>query len=514
MAASSYSSYRARISFDPTESSRAPVDEGQLSGYFDDHLTRELLGLGNGDLLLQSGTYGAREPGQAPFPFSLIREGPSDRRLLPFVPRRFSDVAFPYSMHDRNGQFFIPLPLLRAQREELGRIVRRVLTTASDVGRSPPEYLRELVPRVTYDREPFETVGAYQDSFPYQFLPYFTPSGSRARWIRIWRLLAIGEGYLQLCTAAFGSTTEWQRSPPVGLRLDCVPRAEDLPLFRAYRRLGVLMEGHVPNLDLTGFTEIDALQILLGPRAEELPPSMLQPAAFLEPTDDDGLVWSVVNEGYDATLFNEFGYTQTRRDRRIRRAELAEEAQQATGTEEDHGYPADVRFFDERISPEQAESRELVPYGVQGLRSAMPSTSNLLLPPPGELSTGPSTPTSTSGQTSALASSRHDPSDGSGPHRRPRQTNRSRDFQGTPRAPRRRKGPKGPRFSGGNTEPLGDSSAPYHPYSSTRPRDDADSSASLDPFFVDNRLALRDQSLALAESAAPSSRPAPLTACK
>ena len=75
----SHLSIRHRITFDPALSSPAPVQEGVLSGYFEDQAIRELLVLEDADVLLCLGTYSDREPGGAPIDFSLLSEGSYDQ---------------------------------------------------------------------------------------------------------------------------------------------------------------------------------------------------------------------------------------------------------------------------------------------------------------------------------------------------------------------------------------------------------------------------------------------------
>jgi hypothetical protein len=72
--------------------------EGPQKGYFNDQLTRDLLGLKNEEFLLNSGTYGAKEPSHHPVEFALLHQGDFEIRLLPFVPRGqaygFSNLVF------------------------------------------------------------------------------------------------------------------------------------------------------------------------------------------------------------------------------------------------------------------------------------------------------------------------------------------------------------------------------------------------------------------------------------
>jgi hypothetical protein len=70
-----HASIQHRISFDCEASSPAAVTEGPQKGYFNDQLTRDLLGLEKEEVLLNSGTYGVKEPGRHPVEFALLRQG-------------------------------------------------------------------------------------------------------------------------------------------------------------------------------------------------------------------------------------------------------------------------------------------------------------------------------------------------------------------------------------------------------------------------------------------------------
>jgi hypothetical protein len=81
----------------------APVQEGALSSYFKDGLTRELLGLEATDHLLHSGSYGHKEPGRAPVDLTLVHGRSYDQRLLPFVPKDQYYFERNLAFHHLNG---------------------------------------------------------------------------------------------------------------------------------------------------------------------------------------------------------------------------------------------------------------------------------------------------------------------------------------------------------------------------------------------------------------------------
>ena len=66
---------------------RAPVESGRKCGYFNDGAMRVLLALTEEDHLQAVGTYGAKELGEYPVDFMILRNGSYDQRLMPFVPK-------------------------------------------------------------------------------------------------------------------------------------------------------------------------------------------------------------------------------------------------------------------------------------------------------------------------------------------------------------------------------------------------------------------------------------------
>jgi hypothetical protein len=63
-------------------SSAAPIQDGAVSGYFEDTLTRSLLGLTVYNRLLHSGTYSPEEPGHASTKLALLVDGDYNQLLF------------------------------------------------------------------------------------------------------------------------------------------------------------------------------------------------------------------------------------------------------------------------------------------------------------------------------------------------------------------------------------------------------------------------------------------------
>jgi hypothetical protein len=165
----------------------------------------------------------------------------------------------------------------------------------------------------------------------------------------------------------------------VSVNVDCAPcNAEDLQLLRAYRSYGIAMEGNVPELNMEGFSIVDALRALLGPHlgSEELIAHFDQ-LSELEPFNEDGLVWLEFNKGYDKDVVNDFGYTQTRHFKQYLRDEKVRNNQQPS---EDSGSEEPMGSTKEVVLQELSHKHELEPYRMKEIQEAMPLPSLLLLP--------------------------------------------------------------------------------------------------------------------------------------
>ena len=99
---------------------RAPLESGHKRGYFNDGATRVLLGLTQDDYLQVAGTYGAKELGEYPVNFVLLRNGSYNQRLLPFVPiRRGTMRVVHIEMHQTNRQWMPTTRALRSLEKDL-----------------------------------------------------------------------------------------------------------------------------------------------------------------------------------------------------------------------------------------------------------------------------------------------------------------------------------------------------------------------------------------------------------
>jgi hypothetical protein len=380
-----------RITCNPEGVPPAPVNEGALHGFFDDQATRSLLGLVDGDVLLSSGTYGLKEPGQRPIQLSTLREDLHDRRLLPFVPKNFSFES-PLDLHEQNHQWLVHANSLHDLKEELNRARAGALAVASDVPLSLPSYARELVPKLLYQER--ET-----RSFQYQFQPFFSPSAYRARYARIYRVIALLDAYSNAGHRILSDRADWKLGEPIRIIFDQIHvTSEDLELARAYNYLGVPVLG-MPSIEPREHYDMEnARDALLGKRQGKATPliSFDPSPEYLEGTNDDALDYCLINPSYDASVFNSDGTRKTAAQRRDDREQAEDEEWSGSLNQmmrDPAGAPAsgDARTADRASSPITREPSAL---GVTLGEAAGTLPSPLLPHTPSAESSSPSVPPS------------------------------------------------------------------------------------------------------------------------
>jgi hypothetical protein len=212
-------------------SSAAPIQDGAISGYFEDTLTHSLLGLTVYNRLLHSGTYGPEEPGHASTKFALLVNGEYDRLFLPFIPHNHNFYR-PLVMHERNKQWLMKRNALKSLRSAFDSALRNAQRIASRILLPLPSYTCVLVPKLLYK-------GREEDPlFPHQFRPFFTPSATRARWVWIHRVILLLLGFTNLCRRLLDKQSPWEEGEPVGLLVDTNLASEkERQLLRAYQYL-------------------------------------------------------------------------------------------------------------------------------------------------------------------------------------------------------------------------------------------------------------------------------------
>jgi hypothetical protein len=173
-------------------SSAAPIQDGAISGYFEDMLTHSLLGLTVYNRLLHSGTYGPEEPGHASTKLALLVDGDYDWLFLPFIPHN-RNFYRPLVMHERNKRWLMKCNTLKSLRSAFDSALCNAQRVASQIQLPLPSYACVLAPKILYE-------GKEEDPlFPHQFHPFFTPSATHTRWVRIHRVILLLLGFTNLC---------------------------------------------------------------------------------------------------------------------------------------------------------------------------------------------------------------------------------------------------------------------------------------------------------------------------
>ena len=307
----SHSSIHHRVTYDAFESSPAPAQEGPQNGYFNDQATRELLRLSGEDSLLHAGTYGFKEPGQAPIDITWLENGTYDQRLLPFVPRGYR-VASP-AFHLQRGQYLVRADARKSLREWLNKALFDSQDLGAKVSLSLPSYALQLVPKLLHpDR-------STTMELPYQFQPFFTPSAVRARWVRVHRVIALLEGYINLCQRILAPQEDWKIGSPIGLKLNPKQASDaDLQLARAYHFLGLSVEGYTPAETQDAYSLDHAQDALLGRQLGKARSfvSFDTTELELEGTDDDALYYEYIKPDYDQAIYRPDGVKKDRSELR------------------------------------------------------------------------------------------------------------------------------------------------------------------------------------------------------
>jgi hypothetical protein len=190
--------------------------------------------------------------------------------------------------------------------------------------------------------------------FPHQFHPFFTPSATRARWVRIHRVILLLLGFTNLCCRLLDEQSPWEEGEPVGLLVDTNLTSEkERQLLQAYQYLQVPIEGNAPASDLQGYTLEDAQNALLGLRkGKEVPVvSFDAPPNNLLGTDDDGLIWYECNPDYDKAEFEPDGQRKTAL---VRREDAEQRKEDEMGDSSDSDDDSDG---EDGLSPEGGQQR-------------------------------------------------------------------------------------------------------------------------------------------------------------
>ena len=156
---------------------RAPVGSGCKRGYFNDSATRVLLALTEEDYLQTAGTYGAKELGEYPVDFALLRNRSYNQRPMPFIPKHRGTMRVVHiELYQTNRQWMPTSQALRGLEDELQLAITQPKEAAQCTKLPLPEYAFELMPHLCYRDSPDDSF------FEYQFQIWFELEAHYGRW--------------------------------------------------------------------------------------------------------------------------------------------------------------------------------------------------------------------------------------------------------------------------------------------------------------------------------------------
>ncbi len=390
---------------------RAPVESGRKRGYFNDETTRALLGLTQEDYLQVAGTYGAKELGEYPVDFALLRNGSYDQRLLPFVPKRRGTMRVVHiELRQTNRQWMPTSRALRSLEKDLRLAISQAEEAARCTNLPIPEYAFELVPRLCYRDSPDDPF------FEYQFQLWFEPEAHYGRWRRAERVAGILDGYTNVCQLLLEpANKEWACGEPIGIKMD-LANADDqdreLAIAYAYLKVPIELPGDwvIPG----NYSLRDAQAALLSEGRGSVVGRLNFPVVQELPGDDyDALVFSDVRPNFSVHRYNADGSRLTKQQRKEQNDEESSDMFENEGSEKSpEGDTPAGKFTEVMEDVQRTDELELQPW--KPLRLALPAppaltrdsnlqldTMSSLAPP---LSTSNPASASTSTPTSAVSS--------------------------------------------------------------------------------------------------------------
>jgi hypothetical protein len=199
----------------------------------------------------------------------------------------------------QNGQYYVKADSLCLVRDLLQQMMMCELQAANSASLSLPAYSRALVPKF------FFRASSDARLFPYQFQPFFVPPALQARWVRIWRVIALLEGFINLCSQIAGGRSDWNQGTPVGIHVKSeLIDEDDKKLAKAFQLLGIPLEGTYEPQDVAGYSIQDARDALLGRQdGKSTIIAIFEFVDELTSDDDDALDYSVIVPDYDYTNY-------------------------------------------------------------------------------------------------------------------------------------------------------------------------------------------------------------------
>ena len=310
---------------------RAPVESGRKRGYFNDGATRVLLGLTQDDYLQAAGTYGAKELGEYPVEFALLRNGSYDQRLLPFVPKRQGTMRVVHiELHQTNRQWMPTSRALRSLETDLRLAISQAEKAARRTNLPLPDYAFELVPRLCYRDSPDDPF------FEYQFQLWFEPEAHYGRWRRAERVAGLLDGYTNVCQSLLETAEkEWACGEPIGIKFDLANAdSRDRELAIAYAYLKVPIELPSDWVIPRNYSLLNAQAALLSEGRGSVMGCLAFSVIPELPGDDyDALVFSDVRPNFSTHRYNADGLRLTKQQRKEQNDEESSDMYEDDGSE-------------------------------------------------------------------------------------------------------------------------------------------------------------------------------------
>ena len=349
---------------------RAPVESGRKRGYFNDGATRVLLALTEEDHLQAAGTYGAKELGEYPVDFTILRNGSYDQHIMLFIPKRRGTMKVVHiELHQTNRQWKPSSRALRSLERDLIPAITQAEEAAKLTKLPLPEYAFDLVPRLCYRDSPDDPF------FEYQFQIWFEPEAHYGRWRRAECTAGLLDGYTNVCHLLIEpAKNEWACGKPIGINFDPSEADEqDRELATAYAFLRVPIELPSTWTIPEGYSLRDTQAALLsedrGLVAGRLSFPILQ---GLPGTDYDALVFSDVRPNFSVHRYNADGTRLTKQQRQEQLNEESSDMYEDEGSANEHDGVAPSGKITEIMEDIQL-SGELTPVPLESLHLALPA---------------------------------------------------------------------------------------------------------------------------------------------
>ena len=284
---------------------QAPVESGHKRSYFNDGATRVLLALTEEDHLQAAGMYGAKELGEYPVDFTILRNGSYDQHLMLFIPKRRGTMKVVHIELRQTNRQWKPSPqALRSLEGDLIPAITQAEEAAKLTKLPLPEYTSDLIPCLCYHNSPDDPF------FEYQFQIWFEPEAHYGRWHRTEHTAGLLDGYTNVCHLLLEpAKNEWACSEPIGNNFDpSKADDQDRELATAYAFLKAPIELPSTWMIPQGYSLRDAQAALLSEDRGSVAGRLSFPILRgLPGTNYNALIFSDVRPNFSVHRYNADG---------------------------------------------------------------------------------------------------------------------------------------------------------------------------------------------------------------